>query len=117
MREALSPPVPPAPLAVMAMSAIRGLAGRKIRGGEWRPLSAFEERHDVVVVERKVREGVSVEEIWKEYEAARLLLSIAEATGDEFKARKQRERVGMLESELRDAVMDENLIEDSRGWY
>jgi len=98
------------------MSAVRGSAGRKIRGGEWRPLSAFEERHDVVVVARKVREGVSVEEIWKEYEAARLLLSIAEATGDEKRVEMQRERVEMLESELRDAVMDENLIEDSKGW-
>ena len=61
------------------------------------------------------REGVSVEEIWKEYEAARLLLSIAEATGDEFKARKQRERVGMLEEELKDAVLCD--YEDLRGWY
>ena len=73
-----------------------------------------EKRHDVVVVERKVREGVSVEEIWKEYEAARLLLSIAEATGDEFKARKQRERVEMLEEELKDAVLCD--YEDFGGW-
>ena len=58
---------------------------------------------------------MSVEEIWKEYEAARLLLSIAEATGDEFKARKQRERVEMLEEELRDAAMSD--YEDLRGWY
>ena len=73
-----------------------------------------EERHDVVV-ERKVREGVSVEELWKEYEAARLLLSIAEATGDEKRVETQRERVEMLESELRDAVSDED-YEDFGGW-
>ena len=89
----------------------------KVRGGEWRPLSAFEERHDVVVVEeRKIVSGVSIEEIWRDYITAKRLLEVAEAVGDEKRAEMQRERVEMLESELRDAVMDENLIEDSRGW-
>ena len=97
------------------MSAVRNWKRRniKVRGGEWCPLSAFEERHDVVVVARKVREGVSVEEIWREYEAARLLLSIAEATGDEKRVEMQRERVEMLESELKDAAMCED-YEDMR---
>jgi len=74
-----------------------------------------EERHDVVVVERKVREGVSVEEIAREYDAALRLLLIAEAVGDEKRAETQRERVEMLESELRDAVSDED-YEDFGGW-
>ena len=98
----------------MAMSAIRGSAERKIRRGEWRPLSAWEERHDVVVVARKVREGVSAEEIWRDYIAAKRLLEIAETVGDEAKARIQRERVEMLEEELRDAVLCD--YEDFRGW-
>ncbi len=105
----------PRPLAVVAMAA-RSFAEGKIRGGEWRPLLTGEERQRVGVIERKVREGVSSEEIWREYEAARLLLSIAEATGDEKRAETQRERVEMLEEELKDAVLDENLIEDLRGW-
>jgi len=101
------------------MSAVREWKRRiiKVRGGEWRPLSAFEERHDVVVVEeRKIVSGVSIEEIWRDYITAKRLLEVAEAVGDEKRAEMQRERVEMLESELRDAVMDENLIEDSRGW-
>ncbi|RLG02757.1 MAG: hypothetical protein DRN54_03995 [Thaumarchaeota archaeon] len=107
----------PHPLAVMAMSAIGNWRSGNIRGEEVASLPLMrEERHEVVVIERKVREGVSSEEIWREYEAARLLLSIAEATGDEKRAETQRERVEMLESELREAVMDENLIEDLRGW-
>ena len=99
------------------MSAVRNWKRRniKVRRGIAN-LSAFEERHDVVVVEGKVCEGVSAEEIWRDYIAAKRLLEIAETVGDEAKARIQRERVEMLESELRDAVMDENLIEDSRGW-
>ena len=58
--------------------------------------------------------GVSIEEIWREYEAAKRLLEIAEICGDEFKAKIQRERVEMLESELKDAVMCD--YEDLRGW-
>jgi len=85
----------------------------KVRGGEWRPLSAFEERHDVVVVERKVCEGVSAEEIWRDYIAAKRLLEVAEAVGDEKRAETQRERVEMLESELKDAAMCED-YEDMR---
>ena len=107
----------PRPLVVVKMAvAIGNWRSRNIRGKEVASLPLVrEERHDVVVVERKVREGVSAEEIWKEYEAARLLLSIAEATGDEFKARKQRERVKMLEEELKEAVLCED-YEDLRGW-
>jgi len=98
------------------MSAVRNWKRRniKVRGGEWRPLSAFGERHDVVVVERKVCEGVSAEEIWRDYIAAKRLLEIAETVGDEAKARIQRERVEMLEEELRDAAMSD--YEDFRGW-
>ena len=111
----VSPRRCPRPLAVVAMSAIRGRMGGKIRGEEVASLPLVrEERHDVVVVGRKVREGVSAEEIWKEYEAARLLLSIAEATGDEKRAETQRERVDLLEEELKDAVMCD--YEDFRGW-
>ena len=107
----------PRPLAVvLKMAAIGNWRSGNIRGEEVASLPLVrEERHDVVVVERKVREGVSAEEIWKEYEAARLLLSIAEATGDEFKARKQRERVKMLEEELKDAVLCED-YEDFGGY-
>ena len=88
------------------MSAIRGSAGRKIRGGEWRPLLTGEERHRIVEEEWKVVSGVSMEEIWRDYEAAKTLLAIAEAVGDEEKARIQRERVELLENEIREAVMD-----------
>jgi len=97
------------------MSAVRNWKRRniKVRGGEWRPLSAFEERHDVVVVERKVCKGVSAEEIWRDYIAAKRLLEIAETVDDEAKARIQRERVEMLEEELRDAAMCED-YEDMR---
>jgi len=96
------------------MSAIRGRMGGKIRGEEVASLPLVrEERHDVVVVGRKVREGVSVEEIWKEYEAARHLLMIAEAVGDEKRVETQRERVEMLGEELRDAAMCED-YEDMR---
>ena len=105
----------PRPLAVMAMSAIRSFAEGKMRGGEWRPLLTGEERHEVVVIERKVREGVSVEEIAREYDAALRLLLIAEAVGDEKRAETQRERMEMLEEELRDAAMCED-YEDFGGW-
>ena len=97
------------------MSAVRNWKRRniKVRGGIAN-LSAWEERHDVVVVERKVCEGVSAEEIWRDYIAAKRLLEIAETVGDEAKARIQRERVEMLEEELRDAAMSD--YEDFRGW-
>ena len=75
--------------------------------GEWRPLSACEEHHDVAV-ERRVRRGISVAEIAREYEVARYLLTIAEAVGDEKKAEMQRERIRMLEDALKDAVSDED---------
>jgi len=96
------------------MSAVRNWKRRniKVRGGIAN-LSAWEERHDVVVVERKVCEGVSAEEIWRDYIAAKRLLEIAETVGDEAKARIQRERVEMLESELKDAAMCED-YEDMR---
>ena len=74
------------------------------------------ERHEVVVEERVVSRGISIEELWREYETARRLLEIAEAVGDEVKAKIQRERVKMLENEIRDAVLDENLVEDFRGY-
>jgi len=98
------------------MAAVIGWGSRNIRGEEVASLPLVrEERHDVVVVERKVREGVSVEEIAREYDAALRLLLIAEAVGDEKRAETQRERVEMLESELRDAVSDED-YEDFGGW-
>ena len=97
------------------MAAVIGWGSRNIRGEEVASLPLVREERHVVVIERKVREGVSVEEIWKEYEAARLLLSIAEATGDEKRAETQRERVQMLEEELKDAVMCED-YEDFGGW-
>ena len=99
------------------MAAIGDWRSGKIRGEEVASLPLVrEERHDVVVEERKVVAGVSIEEIWRDYETAKTLLAIAEAVGDEKRAETQRERVEMLESELREAVMDENLIEDLRGW-
>ena len=61
------------------------------------------ERH-----ERRVRRGVSVAEIAREYEVAKYLLMIAEAVGDEKKAEMQRERIKMLKDELKDAVSDED---------
>ena len=79
------------------------------------PLEAVE-RHEVVVEERKVVTGVSVEEIWKDYITTQQLLEIAEAVGNEFKAEMLRERLQMLKEELKDAVLDENLVEDLRGW-
>jgi len=100
-------PALPPPLAVMAMSAIRGRAEGNIMGKEVASLPLVRE-------ERHVCEGVSVEEIWREYETARRLLEIAEICGDEFKAKIQRERVEMLEEELKDAVMCD--YEDLRGW-
>ena len=107
----------PRPLAVMAMSAIGNWRSGNIRGEEVASLPLMrEERHEVVVIERKVREGVSVEEIAREYDAALRLLLIAEAVGDEKRAETQRERVEMLKEELKDAVLDENLVEDFRGW-
>ena len=51
---------------------------------------------------------MSVEEIAREYEVAKYLLMIAEAVGDEKKAEMQRERIRMLEDELKDAVSDED---------
>jgi len=108
----------PDPLRWCEMAAVRGRAGGniRIRGEEVASLPLVrEERHDVVVIERKVREGVSVEEIAREYDAALRLLLIAEAVGDEKRAETQRERVEMLESELRDAVSDED-YEDFGGW-
>jgi len=98
------------------MSAVRNWKRRniKVRGGIAN-LSAFEERQREVVIEGKVREGVSAEEIWRDYIAAKRLLEIAETVGDEAKARIQRERVEMLEEELKDAVLCD--YEDLRGWY
>ena len=99
------------------MAAVIGCRSGNIRGEEVASLPLVrEERHDVVVEERKVVRGVSMEEIWRDYETAKTLLAIAEATGNEEKARIQRERLTMLENEMREAVMDENLIEDLRGW-
>jgi len=60
-----------------------------------------------------VCEGVSAEEIWRDYIAAKRLLEIAETVGDEVRAKIQRERVEMLESELKDAAMCED-YEDMR---
>ena len=97
------------------MSAIGNWKSGNIRGEEVASLPLIVERHDVVVVERKVREGVSVEEIAREYDAALRLLLIAEAVGDEKRAETQRERVEMLEEELRDAAMCED-YEDFGGW-
>ena len=74
------------------------------------------ERHEVVVEERVVSRGISIEELWREYETAKRLLEIAEAVGDEVKAKIQRERLENLENEIRDAVLDENLVEDFRGY-
>jgi len=74
------------------------------------------ERQRVVEEERKVVAGVSMEELWREYETAKRLLEIASAVGDEFKAKVQRERVENLENEIREAVCDENLVEDFRGY-
>ena len=100
----------------MAMSAIGNWRSGNIRGKEVASLPLIVERHEkVVVVERKVEIGVSLEEIWRDYITAKRLLEIAEATGNEEKARIQRERVELLENEIREAVMDENLIEDLRG--
>ena len=61
------------------------------------------ERH-----ERRVRRGVSVAEIAREYEVAKYLLMIASAVGDEKRAEMQRERIKMLEDTLKDAVSDED---------
>jgi len=98
------------------MSAIGNWRSGNIRGEEVASLPLVrEERQRVVVIERKVREGVSVEEIAREYEAARHLLMIAEAVGDEKRAETQRERVQMLEEELKDAVLCDD-YEDLRGW-
>ena len=103
-----------APLRWCEMAAVGNWRSGNIRGEEVASLPLVrEERHEQVKC--VVSKGVSMEGIWREYEAARLLLSIAEATGDEFKARKQRERVEMLESELRDAVLCED-YEDFGEW-
>ena len=98
--------------------ATRRYGGMRRRRGEEvasLPLVVVE-RHEVVVEERVVSRGISIEELWREYETARRLLEIAEAVGDEVKAKIQRERVKMLENEIRDAVLDENLVEDFRGY-
>ena len=98
------------------LAAIGNWRSGNIRGEEVASLPLVrEERQRVVVIERKVREGVSVEEIAREYEAARHLLMIAEAVGDEKRAETQRERVQMLEEELKDAVLCDD-YEDLRGW-
>ena len=98
------------------MAAVIGWGSRNIRGEEVASLPLVrEERHRIVEEERKVVAGVSIEEIWRDYETAKTLLAIAEAVGDEKRAETQRERVEMLESELRDAVSDED-YEDFGGW-
>jgi len=75
-----------------------------IRGVERKSLPFHRgERH-----ERRVRRGISVEEIAREYEVAKYLLMIAEAVGDEKRAEMQRERIKMLEDALKDAVSDED---------
>ena len=90
------------------MASVRCSVSEHIKGEEVASLpSVREERHDVAV-ERRVRRGVSVEEIAREYEVAKYLLMIAEAVGDEKKAEMQRERIKMLEDELKDAVSDED---------
>ena len=106
---------PDAPLRWCEMAAVGNRRSGNIRGKEVASLPLVREERHVVVIERKVREGVSAEEIWKEYEAARHLLMIAEAVGDEKRAETQRERVEMLESELRDAVLCED-YEDFGEW-
>ena len=86
------------------MASVRCCENEYIRGGEVASLpSVREERH-----ERRVREGVSVAEIAREYEVAKYLLMIAEAVGDERKAEMQRERIKTLEDALKDAVSDED---------
>ena len=105
----------PCPLAVVAMAAIGNWRSGNIRGEEVASLPLVREERHVVVIERKVREGVSVEEIAREYDAALRLLLIAEAVGDEKRAETQRERVEMLEEELKDAVMCED-YEDFGRW-
>ena len=86
------------------MASVRCSVSEHIKGEEVASLpSVREERH-----ERCVRGGVSVEEIAREYEVAKYLLMIAEAVGDEKKAEMQRERIKMLEDELKDAVSDED---------
>ena len=96
------------------LAAIGNWRSGNIRGEEVASLPLVrEERHEQVKC--VVSKGVSMEGIWREYEAARLLLSIAEATGDEKRAETQRERVQMLEEELKDAVLCED-YEDFGGW-
>ena len=86
------------------MASVRCSVSEHIKGEEVASLpSVREERH-----ERRVRRGVSVAEIAREYEIARYLLTIAEAVCDERKAEMQRERIKMLEDELKDAVSDED---------
>jgi len=86
------------------MASVRCCENEYIRGEEVASLPPVrEERH-----EGRVREGVSVAEIAREYEVARYLLTIAEAVGDEKKAEMQRERIRMLEDALKDAVSDED---------
>ena len=86
------------------MASVRCSVSEHIKGEEVASLpSVREERH-----ERRVRGGVSVEEIAREYEVAKYLLMIAEAVGDEKKAEMQRERIKTLEDALKDAVSDED---------
>ena len=83
------------------MASVRCSVSEHIKGEEVASLPSVRwGRH-----ERRVREGVSVAEIAREYEVARYLLTIAEAVGDEKRAEMQRERIRMLEDELKDAVM------------
>ena len=86
------------------MASVRCSVSEHIKGEEVASLpSVREERH-----ERRVRRGVSVAEIAREYEVAKYLLMIAEAVGDEKKAEMQRERIKTLEDALKDAVSDED---------
>ena len=86
------------------MASVRCSVSEHIRGEEVASLPFHRgERH-----ERRVRRSVSVAEIAREYEVAKYLLTIAEAVGDEKKAEMQRERIKMLEDELKDAVSDED---------
>jgi len=86
------------------MASVRCSVSEHIRGEEVASLPFHRgERH-----ERRVRRGVSVAEIAREYEVAKCLLLIAEAVGDEKRAEMQRERIKMLEDELKDAVSDED---------
>ena len=103
----------PRPLAVVTMSAIGNWRSGNIRGEEVASLPLVrEERHDVVVVERKVREGVSVEE--KGIRRCPSPSAYSRGGGRREKS-GDGERVEMLEEELKDAVLCED-YEDFGGW-